>query len=224
MPRIFCSFLLVNLLTACSYELNKNVNFKLNYQGSVQECEDLADGLMFYLSAFSTDKAQSLEPALYRSEQVALIGADCTDGAWQVALQQGVKEGETLHFELGVPFALNHANPLTAKAPLNVSEMFWSWQLGHKFLRLDQVNGFSFHLGSTGCSSPSKLRPATQACKYPNRYKFSIENYQVDKPVIFDLDALLNGVDKSQSCMSDNANPSCQSLYSNLTKKLFYQE
>ena len=36
-----------------------------------------------------------------------------------------------------MPWQLNHQNPLTASSPLNISEMFWSWQLGHKFLRFD---------------------------------------------------------------------------------------
>ena len=42
-----------------------------------------------------------------------------------------------IRLTVGVPFELNHANPLAAAAPLDRGEMFWSWQSGHKFLRAD---------------------------------------------------------------------------------------
>ena len=224
MTRVFCSFLLVNLLTACSYELNKNVNFQLKYGKSIQDCRALEGNIMLYLSGFKSEQNLSLQTSQFASEEVVLLGADCSENAWQISLEQGIKSGDTLYFELGVPFHLNHNNPLTAQQPLNVSEMFWSWQLGHKFLRYDGEDGFSFHLGSTGCKSASKLRPATQACTYPNKFQFKVENYQVNKPIVFDLDRLLSGVDTSQSCMSDQSNPSCQTLFKNLTQPLFYQE
>ena len=179
---------------------------------------------MLYLSGFKTDKKLVISPTDFADEEVVLLGADCSINAWQVSFDGKVNAGDTLYFELGVPFHLNHNNPLTAKAPLNVSEMFWSWQLGHKFLRYDGDDGFSFHLGSTGCKSASRLRPATEACRYPNTFQFKVDNYRPDKSIVFDLDALLLGVDKRESCMSDNANKVCQSLFSNLTKELFYQE
>ncbi len=53
----------------------------------------------------------------------------------------------------------NHANPAAALAPLNVGSMFWTWQLGYKFLRLDvrrqdsDTSAWSLHLGSEGCQS-----------------------------------------------------------------------
>ncbi len=76
-------------------------------------------------------------------------------------------------FKLGVPFALNHANPLTARTPLNESAMYWVWQQGYKFFKLDSTSasgeGVSFHLGSAGCESESALRPPIVECRYPNR-------------------------------------------------------
>lgn len=180
--------------------------------------------LMFYLSEFSTDEKQILQTTPFASKDVALLAADCSINSWQVRLEKGIKDGDTLTFKLGVPFHLNHNNPLTAEAPLNVSEMFWSWQLGHKFLRYDGDDGFSFHLGSTGCKSASRMRPANEECRYPNRYTFEVKNYQSDRPIVFDLDALLEGAEKSQSCMSDQSNPTCQALFKNLNTTLFYQE
>lgn len=224
LSRIFCSFLLVNLLTACTYDSNNKVNFQLKYRQSTPSCEAMRDRLMLYLSGFRTKDKIAISADNFADREVVLLGADCTANAWQVNFDGEVKAGDTLHFELGVPFHLNHNNPLTAQAPLNVSEMFWSWQLGHKFLRYDGDDGFSFHLGSTGCQSASRLRPATKPCRYPNRFQFKVVNYQLNKPIVFDLDRLLAGVDKGESCMSDNANTVCQVLFANLTKDLFYQE
>jgi uncharacterized repeat protein (TIGR04052 family) len=61
-------------------------------------------------------------------------------------------------FDLGLPFAMNHADVATAKTPLNVQALWWNWQFGYKFARIDlKTNSpapndtFLIHLGSTGC-------------------------------------------------------------------------
>ncbi len=40
-------------------------------------------------------------------------------------------------FTLGVPFDLNHRDPTVAPSPLNLTAMFWSWQAGYKFVKVD---------------------------------------------------------------------------------------
>ena len=42
-----------------------------------------------------------------------------------------------LRFTVGIPFDLNHGNPISASSPLNMTAMFWSWQGGYKFLRAE---------------------------------------------------------------------------------------
>jgi hypothetical protein len=42
-----------------------------------------------------------------------------------------------VQFTLGVPFELNHADVVLAPSPLNLSAMFWNWQGGHRFLKVD---------------------------------------------------------------------------------------
>jgi uncharacterized repeat protein (TIGR04052 family) len=42
-----------------------------------------------------------------------------------------------LRFTLGVPFKLNHADSTVAPSPLNLTGLWWNWQLGYKFMRLD---------------------------------------------------------------------------------------
>ncbi len=42
-----------------------------------------------------------------------------------------------LRFTLGVPFDLNHADATLATSPLNLTSLWWNWQGGYKFLRID---------------------------------------------------------------------------------------
>lgn len=52
---------------------------------------------------------------------------------------------------LGVPFSLNHADVASAAPPLNVSSLFWSWNGGYKFARVDaRVKGLAGMDGGTG--------------------------------------------------------------------------
>lgn len=43
-------------------------------------------------------------------------------------------------FTLGVPFALNHDDATLAPSPLNLTAMWWNWQGGYKFARIDIEN------------------------------------------------------------------------------------
>lgn len=40
-------------------------------------------------------------------------------------------------FTLGVPFSLNHNDVTLAPSPLNLTSMWWNWQGGYKFVRID---------------------------------------------------------------------------------------
>ncbi|MGE3270255.1 MAG: MbnP family copper-binding protein [Chloroflexota bacterium] len=42
-----------------------------------------------------------------------------------------------VRFSLGVPFALNHQDSTLAPSPLNLTSLFWTWQGGYKFFRVD---------------------------------------------------------------------------------------
>ena len=45
-----------------------------------------------------------------------------------------------VRFTLGVPFGLNHGDPTIALPPLNSSAMFWVWQSGYKFVKIDMAS------------------------------------------------------------------------------------
>lgn len=127
---------------------------------------------------------------------------------------------EAIEFVLGVPFDRNHGNPLRAQSPLNVPSMFWTWQSGYKFVRLDVANDWSFHLGSTGCVSASAVRPPKEPCNEPNAARIRLTSHAPEVgTVIVDLDALLAGIDTAvdDNCMAAYAGrAACRGLLANL--------
>jgi len=56
-----------------------------------------------------------------------------------------------VRFTLGVPFELNHGDPTLAPSPLNLSAMFWAWQSGYKFVKID--------MASNGQPQAAEMRP-----------------------------------------------------------------
>lgn len=136
-----------------------------------------------------------------------------------------------LEFTLGVPFALNHQDATRAAPPLNSSAMFWSWQGGYKFLRVDGLTdglpqGTVFHLGSTGCT-PGSLPNSVEACASPNRVRLSVPRFDPENPdartVVFDLERLFAGSNldvnapaTAEGCMSTPGDPECAPLFKRL--------
>lgn len=162
--------------------------------------------------------------APWQNERVALIDlAGDTSTPRRLAVS-GTVEGEGgeysgLRLTVGVPFELNHANPLAAAAPLDRGEMFWNWQSGHKFLRADlAVSGheWSFHLGSTGCSSASALRPPAQPCAQPNEMRIELKGNPLRDGVRLRLDPLIAAAQTANYgvCTGDyEHDPACKDAY-----------
>lgn len=168
-----------------------------------------------------------------------------------------------VRFTLGVPFDLNHGDPTIAPSPLNSSAMFWAWQSGYKFVKIDMASsgqqqedmqadgsmqdkvammakidqmkkqggapakrppraaGFSVHLGSTACVSPS-LTTAPSECRNPNRMTVTFDRFDPKKNVVVaDLGSLLrkvnvdvNAPDSAPGCMSAPNDADCPSVMS----------
>lgn len=121
-----------------------------------------------------------------------------------------------LRFRLGVPFALNHADLASLPSPLNLTALWWNWQGGHKFLRIDGrtqdatgtvlVQGWNIHLGSTGCDGSAS--GGVTRCANPNRPEVTLMNFDpAANTVVADLGRLVSGVDLSRA----NADPGCMS-------------
>lgn len=116
-------------------------------------------------------------------------------------------------FDLGVPFELNHEDLTAAQSPLNVAAMYWAWQLGHKFLRIDISvvggAGWDVHLGSVMCTSPGPTTPPS-ACDRPNRASITLTGFDpATDTVVLDLAALLADADLSTDA---GGTPGCQSF------------
>jgi uncharacterized repeat protein (TIGR04052 family) len=141
-------------------------------------------------------------------------------------------------FTVGVPFERNHGDPTVAPAPLSSTAMFWTWQGGYKFLKFDtatsgrpiqsakptadgggNASGFSVHLGSTMCASPSRTQAPT-ACQNPNRIEVSFADFDVKKnQVVVDMGRVLAGTNvdvnapkTSPGCMSFAKDPDCPAI------------
>ena len=183
-----------------------------------------------YLTAAGTWHPWTMKTTAYQSNDVALLGASCqnnnsTQVNWQIDFQSVVKPSEVkaIRFNLGVPFTLNHLNPLTQNSPLNDSSMFWVWQTGHKFLRLEMSNktdDWLFHLGSTGCKAASAMRAPKIPCLQPNLQRFQVNTdfSQEGKAIVFDLSRLIRNVTLSRQsgCQSEPENSVCQQLLTNI--------
>jgi uncharacterized repeat protein (TIGR04052 family) len=131
-----------------------------------------------------------------------------------------------LSFKMGVPFAMNHVNSATARSPMNISTLFWNWQGGYKFLRIDsgQFSEFDWrmHLGSTGCQG-DPMDGGVTSCTNGNRVEVELGAFDASANIVVaDYAALVEGavLDQDQEsdfgCMSKPADTDCGPLFENL--------
>lgn len=133
-----------------------------------------------------------------------------------------------IRFRVGVPFEKNHADAAAAKAPLNVTSMFWSWQGGYKFIRLDGkttglAGGHFLHLGSTGCDG-SPVDGGTTRCDNENRMDVELSNFDpATQTIAVDAAEILAESDLNQNlnetaagCMSNPLDTDCAPIFKRL--------
>jgi len=169
----------------------------------------------------------------FQNDNVALL--DFEDGCGEVGNEDmndrvlgtvpaGQYDG--IRFKMGVPFAMNHMNHATASSPLNITSLFWNWQGGYKFLRIDSgqfsETDWRMHLGSTGCEGDAQAGGVTQ-CANPNRVEVLWDTFDATADsIVADYAALVDGValDEDQAadagCMSKPADTDCGPLFQNL--------
>ena len=169
------------------------------------------------------------DPVLIRGDGTGVPVRLATDGRWQqrdlglIDLEDGegnclngtpdtndrlvgtVPAGDyaRLSFVVGVPFERNHADPLSAEAPLDDSTMHWHWRTGYKFLRAGVGtidDGFWLHLGSAGCEGTVRN---ISGCNYPNRMQVTLAGYNPDAVVVLDLAAFADAANLEDSTVSD---------------------
>jgi len=180
------------------------------------------------------------QDGVWQHQNVALLDFEdasggCTNGTppTNTAVRGRVPEGEYvgLVFTVGVPFALNHGDPTLAASPLNLSAMFWNWQGGYKFVKLDLSStgrpagadvpashdgprtgpgGWSLHLGSTVCAAASRTTPAN-SCANPNRMTVRFDRFDpATGTVVVDPAAVLAGADVDSN--APETSPGCMSF------------
>lgn len=151
--------------------------------------------------------------------------ADCANGTPQ---RNGEVVGEApagdytgITFGIGVPFARNHENQATAPSPLNISGLFWSWQSGYKFARIDGFTeglpqGYNLHLGATGCQG--EVGEVT-GCDNENRPEVRLEGWTPGEGLVLDLGALLGeaaldaDLGGQPGCMSNPMDMDCPPIF-----------
>jgi len=159
----------------------------------------------------------------HRLQKLAFIdledgSASCQNGTTElsaiVAGSAPDREYNGLRFTLGVPFESNHADPLSAPAPLDNPAMHWHWRSGYKFLRAGVRtvdDGFWIHLGSAGCEGTVGN---ITGCRFPNRVSVELAEFDpLQHRVMIDLQALMGGVDlldgERSDCSSGPPETSC---------------
>ncbi len=221
----------IALLTSCGPGATQT-EIRFGVAGDAAAIDVAVRHLQFYVHAIELiDEHGKPHPfrfeaaAPWQSEHVALVDLAGDPSTPRHASVQGTVEGPAgarysgLRLTVGVPFELNHGNPLVAVAPLDRGEMFWNWQSGRKFLRADlAVSGheWSFHIGSTGCSSASALRPPAQPCAQPNEMRIELKGDPLRDVVRLQLAPLAAAAQSASYaiCTGDYAhNPACRDAY-----------
>ncbi|MEM6521603.1 MAG: MbnP family copper-binding protein [Cyanobacteria bacterium P01_C01_bin.70] len=195
------------------------------------------------------------QDGLWQHQNVALIDFEdksgaCANGTVETRAQVvgSVPTGDYtgVKFTLGVPFALNHIDSTLAPSPLNLTALWWNWNFGYKFARIDltpaaataqvtpdesaaaekqhgeEFNGFALHLGSVGCQMDATQAPVV--CSIPNRPEVVLTDFDPAQDVIVaDLAALMsetnlaeNQADTAIGCMSSPMDGDCAGIMQNL--------
>ncbi len=229
MRRLFPIILI--LVSACS-EQPAAISFAATFDGQSVDCSSAfpaLNDLRFHVSELSVsgtdgDKFVGITAIDgFQSREVALIdledgqgscdgGTPETNRELRVALPRG--DFDTLRMTIGVPFELNHENPLLAEPPLDDPAMHWHWRSGYKFMRAGMAfdDGVSWlHLGSTGCEGATGN---IQGCNRPNRVRVSVplqaalaNGVEVRLEELFDVD------NDTFDCSSGPMEASCERIW-----------
>jgi hypothetical protein len=106
--------------------------------------------------------------------------------------------------------------------------MFWAWNSGHKFVRLDAKTesgkNWVLHLGSAACSPNESATAAPTQCTYGNRATMQFDKFDLSRDVIVaDIAALYAGSNLEENqprtaagCMSGPSDSDCGPIFSKL--------
>ncbi len=199
----------------------------------------------FYVSRLRLVKADGGEvpvtltqDGLWQLDDVALLDFENATGACANGTEQtrDLIEGTApagqytgVRFDVGLPFEKNHRDQTLQPSPLNLSRLFWSWNAGYKFMRMDirstgQPRGWLLHLGSTACSPAGSPSTVPVSCGNRNVVTVDLPGFSAARDVVeLDFLALFAGsnvdtnTDKTAlGCMSGGSDPECHGLFGQL--------
>lgn len=199
----------------------------------------------FYVSRLRLVKADGGEvpvtltqDGLWQLDDVALLDFEnatggCANGTEQTRdlIEGSAPAGQYtgVRFDVGLPFEKNHRDQTLQPSPLNLSRLFWSWNAGYKFMRMDikstgQPRGWLLHLGSTACSPAGSPSTAPVSCGNRNVVTVDLPGFSAARDVVeLDFLALFAGsnvdtnTDKTAlGCMSGGSDPECHGLFGQL--------
>lgn len=231
---------LILFISCAEKRVPVEISFDATFQGRTVNCttEDASlTDLRFFVSELSLIDEQGvghrvalLSDDRWQTRDVAFIDLEngegsCINGTPDVhstvtgTAASGRYVG--LRFVVGVPFELNHANPLLAEAPLNDSSMHWHWRSGYKFLRAGIAtpsDAYWIHLGSTACRGT--VRNIT-GCRNPNRVAVDVANYDGNSvSIAVNLSTLTEGVnladEQGTDCSSGPSESDCEPVFDTL--------
>lgn len=174
------------------------------------------------------------DDGMWQNGEVALLDfedgcGDMGNADLRTVIEGNAPEGDYVgvRFKLGVPEALNHQNPTEAAPPLSLSELFWTWNAGYKFVRIDArsslADAWRVHLGSTMCEGDMM---GTATCANLNVPDISVDSAGGFDPltatVVADVAGLVeasmldNTMDTPPGCMSNPDDPDCSPIFGNL--------
>ena len=159
----------------------------------------------------------------WQSNEIALLDLEdgtgyCANGSAGTNNEVNVRvppgEYEGMSFSVGVPAILNHADPLLAQSPLNLTAMHWHWRSGYKFLRAGiRHNDLDFwlHLGSSRCRGTIGN---IEGCESANRVVVDLAEFRPGADaVVFDFARLFDFVSGTgepvASCSSGPGEDAC---------------
>lgn len=165
----------------------------------------------------------AIRPSAHSSETVGLLDFEdgtgpCSDfgtASTNAALQVEVPVGDYvgIAFKLGVPFEQNHLDVATANAPLNVPSMYWAWNGGYKFMRIETtVDGepYFLHLGSAECASDGPSAPPSEDCGRPNLARIELMGFDPTADTI-EIDVAEMFANSDVANNAENTAPGCMS-------------
>lgn len=129
-----------------------------------------------------------------------------------------------VEFIVGVPHEQNHLDGAIAPAPLNAQGMWWTWQGGYKYVRLDMRPAtqpeFFYHLGATNCAG--SVQDGFE-CAFANLAPVRIDGFDPERDaIVVDAAKILAGVDVDHvpdgvsdtlpGCMAFAGDPECPAM------------